>query len=186
MFTKQADTEYGSAALDPAGGGVCLLSDVFASPVDCVAWGSAMVAGAGTSETAIPDGSSIVRDISAGCNTLLESGDDTNSSLADFAPDFPAPQANIDSESNSSCPSTTITKQPKAKSKDRTPKFEFSGGDDYDCNLDDEGFEDCGPSYAPGKLPRGKHGLKVRARETDGSIDGTPATYNWKIVKKKK
>ena len=125
---KQADTEYGSAALDPAGGGVCLLSSVFASPVDCVAWGTATVAGAGTSETAIPDGTSIVRDISPGCNTLLEVGDDSDSSLDDFAPSgLLTPQPNAEAGFNSSCPNTQITKKPKAKTTDRTPKFEFSG-----------------------------------------------------------
>jgi len=184
IFTKQADVEYGSAAIANAGGGVCLLSDLFPSPVDCVAWGTATVNGAGASESAIPDGSSIVRSITAGCNTLLERSDDSGSSLDDFAPAFPAPQANSEAGINSDCPNTQITKKPKARSTDRTPKFEFAGGNDYDCNLDNEGFADCGPSYVPDRLSRGKHKLKVRARETDGSVDGTPAKHSWKIVRK--
>ena len=77
-----------------------------------------------------------------------------------------------------------IEKAPKAKTTDKTPKFEFSGGDDYECNLDNEGFDPCDNPYAPGRLSRGKHSLKVRATETDGSVDGTPAKYSWKIVKK--
>lgn len=185
LFGKQADREYTSTNLANAGGGVCLITDspLFASPIDCVAWGTATVNGAGASETAIPDGSSIARDITANCNTLLERLDDTGSSLADFAPAFPAPQVNSDVGPNSTCPNTQITKKPKARTKDRTPKFEFSGGDDYDCNLDGAGFEDCGPTYAPGRMSRGKHKLEVRARQFDGSIDGTPAKYTWKIVR---
>ncbi len=185
MFAKQADTEYGSAALDPAGGGVCLLSDDFPSPVDCVAWGTATVAGAGASEAAIPDGSSIVRDIGPGCNTLLESTDDSNSSADDFAPAFPAPQANVDAGFNSTCPNTTITKKPKAKTTDRTPKFEFEGGDGFLCSLDGSKAAQCDSGkFAPGKQPRGRHKFVVQATQTDGSRDGTPARYDWKIVKK--
>jgi hypothetical protein len=185
MFTKQADTEYGGAFLDPAGGGVCLVSETFPSPVDCVAWGTATVSGAGASEPAIPDGSSIARDITANCNTLLEGQDDTGSSLDDFAPAFPTPQVNVETGPNSTCPNTQITKKPKAKTSDRTPKFEFAGGDGFECNLDSGGFEECDSPYEPGRLKRGKHKIEVRATETDGSKDGTPEKYSWKIIRRR-
>ena len=184
---KQADTEYASAALDPAGGGVCLLSSVFASPVDCVAWGTATVPGAGTSENAIPDGSSIVRDIGPGCNTLLEPGDDSDSSLDDFAASaLLTPQPNSEAGFNSSCPNTVITKKPKPKTTDRTPKFEFTGGDGFLCSLDRSKAAQCDSGkFAPGRLSRGKHEFVVQATESDGSRDGTPAKYDWKIVKRR-
>jgi len=185
-FPVQADVEYGSAAISPAGGGLCLVSDSFGT-LDCVAWGTATVALAGTSEAAIPDGSSIVRDISAGCNTLLERSDDTGSSLDDFAPSgLPTPQPNSEAGFNSTCPNTRITKKPKAKTKDRTPKFEFSGGDGFLCSLDRSKAEACDSGvFKPGRLSRGKHEFVVQATESDGSRDGTPAKYTWKIVKKK-
>ena len=180
---KQADVEYASA-MNPAGGALCLVSESAFGTLDCVAWGTASVAGAGTPAVALPNGSTLVRDISAGCNTLLERSDDTDSSLDDFIPTgVPTPQENSDVGPNSTCPNTLITKAPKAKTTDRTPKFEFSGGPDYDCNLDGQGFDDCARTYEPGRLSRGKHSLKVRAREGDGSVDGTPAKYSWKIVR---
>jgi hypothetical protein len=185
MFTVAADREYVGDNMSNSGGGVCLVSDLFPSPIDCVAWGTATVSGAGTSEPAIPDGSSLGRSIAAGCNTLLEPGDDTGSSLDDFAPAFPTPQMNSEAGPNSTCPNTTITKKPRTRTTDRTPKFEFTGGPDFECNLDNQGFSDCGPSYAPGRLSRGRHNLKVRATETDGSRDGTPASHSWKIVKRR-
>lgn len=187
LFPVQADVEYGTAVMANAGGGVCLDSETGFGQLDCVAWGTATVSGAGTAEFAIPDGSSIVRDITANCNTLLEGNDDTDVSADDFAPDFPSPQPNSLLGPNSTCPNTTITKKPKAKTTDRTPRFEFSGGDDgFFCSLDGSKAAPCDSGvFKPGKLPRGKHEFEVRASELDGSIDGTPAAYSWKIVKKK-
>lgn len=183
VFTLQADKEF-IPVLDPAGGGVCVVSETGFGTLDCVAWGTATVAGAGTSEPAIPDGMSIERSISANCNTLLEAQDDTGSSAADFTPVFPTPQINSDAGVNSTCPNTQITKKPKAKTTDRTPRFEFSGGDSYACVLDDQEIP-CDTPFAPGKLSRGKHTIEVAAHESDGSDDGTPAKYSWKIVKKR-
>jgi hypothetical protein len=168
-----------------SGGGVCLVSTTFPSPIDCVAWGTATVPGAGTPEPEIPAGSSLERSIVAGCNTLLEPGDDTGSSAADFAPAFPFPEPNSAIPTESACPNTEITKKPKARTKDRTPTFEFSGGDGFECNLDSGGFEECESPYEPGRLKRGKHTIEVRATETDGSRDGTPAKYSWKIVRQR-
>jgi hypothetical protein len=185
VFTVSVDTEYSGNSISNAGGGVCLVSDTFPSPIDCVAWGTATVVGAGAPEAAIPDGSSIRRDISRGCNTLLEAGDDTDSSLTDFAPAFPAPQPNSDVGINSTCPNTTITKKPKAKTRDRTPKFKFSGGDGFLCSLDGSKAAACDSgAFAPGRISKGKHKFQVRATQLDGSVDGTPAKYSWKIVKK--
>jgi len=185
MFTVSADSEYSGDSLANAGGGVCLVSSTFGS-VDCVAWGTATVPGAGTSAAAIPDGSSLERSLGSGCNTLLEPSDDTGSSLDDFAAAFPDPRPNSGPPTESSCPNTTITKKPKTKSKDRKPTFEFSGATDFECDLDEEGFEDCTSPYEPGKLSKGKHTIAVRATEADGSIDGSPATYEWTIKKKKR
>ena len=184
-FGVQGDLDYVSAGLlSNSGGGACLESTVF-EVVDCVAWGTAGVPAAGTPAGAIPSGQSLVRDIGAGCNTLLEGSDDTNSSLADFSFAVPSPEQNSAGTLNSGCPNTSITKGPKARTSDRTPTFEFSGGNDYDCNLDGAGFADCAPTYEPGRLGRGEHVLKVRARESDGSLDGTPAKHSWKIVRRR-
>lgn len=184
LASLQADIEYSTAVMSPAGGGVCVVSEAGFGTLDCVAWGSANVTDAGTSAPAIPDGSSLTRDISDNCNTLLESQDDTGSSAADFfASGVISPQLNSAQGFNSSCPNTQITKKPKPKTTDRTPRFEFSGGDSYACVLDDEEVP-CDTPFEPGKLKRGKHKIEVAAHESDGSDDGTPAKYSWKIVKR--
>jgi len=183
-FSVQMDTEYPIGVLATAGGGVCLTSDVGFGTIDCVAWGTANVSGAGTPAQPPSDGSALRRSIVPGCNTLLESGDDTNDSLADFSSALPTPEPNSATPQTSSCPNTKITKKPKSKTNDRTPKFKFSGGDSYECKLDNGLFEACDETFTPGKLKLGKHRIAVFAKEDDESFDGTPARYSWKIVKR--
>jgi hypothetical protein len=184
-FSVQMDAEYPIGVLATGGGGVCLTSDVGFGTIDCVAWGTANISGAGTPAQPPSDGSALHRSIVPGCNTLLESGDDTNDSLADFSSALPTPEPNSATPQTSSCPNTTITKKPRARTRDRTPRFEFSGGDGFLCSLDGSKAAQCDSGvFAPGKVSRGKHKFVVRATQSDGSVDGTPAKYSWKIVRR--
>jgi hypothetical protein len=36
------------------------------------------------------------------------------------------------------------------------------------------------------KVKKGRHTFSVRATDQDGNVDGSPATDNWKVKKKKK
>jgi hypothetical protein len=92
-----------SLNLGAAAGAVCW--PVNASPIDCVSWGAftgnaslpssagAPLQGTGTSG-AIADGQAIIRSIAPGCSTLLEDGDDSNSSATDFSEVDPSPRPN--------------------------------------------------------------------------------------------
>lgn len=185
-YGVQGDLDYTGDLLDGTGGGACLTSTSFGT-IDCVAWGSATnVPQTGTPAVAIPLGQSLTRDTSAGCNTLLEAVDDTNQSSSDFGLSIPTPEPNAAVNAGSSCPNTSFTKTPKAKTTKRSPTFNMEGSSTFECKLDGGDFSDCTSPYKPGKLKLGKHKLQVRATEEDGSIDGTPATFSWKIVKKKK
>lgn len=185
-FFVSNDADYAGDFLVGAGGAVCLES-LMHGTIDCVAWGTTTLPEAGASAAGIPDGSSLSRSLAPGCNTLLEAGDDTDSSAADFLiTAFPSPVNNQTAPTESSCPNTEITKAPKTKTKDRTPTFEFAGAPRFQCDLDQGGFEECASPFAPGKLSKGKHTIAVRALEDDGSLDATPATYAWKIKKKKR
>ena len=84
-----------------AGGAVCYLSEPgFA---DCVSWGNfsannVLMANygttAGTPAPALVSGMALRRSIAPGCSTLLEPGDDTNDSAADFSLTTPNPRTN--------------------------------------------------------------------------------------------
>ncbi len=79
--------------MSASGGAAC-----WAGSIDCVSWGSftGSLTGVGTpvDSGGIPNGMALRRSISSGCGTLLEGGDDTNDSAADFFDAAPAPRNN--------------------------------------------------------------------------------------------
>jgi hypothetical protein len=99
IATAEAQALFGITAdltmtplLNPAGGKVCF--DV--TPIDCVAWGnytgSAAGVGSPFSPGGLPLGQSAQRQL--GANGVLDSGDDTNNSVADFVSAAPTPRNN--------------------------------------------------------------------------------------------
>jgi hypothetical protein len=89
-------------------------------------------------------------------------------------------------------PATTITKGPKDKVKTRKRKakvsFEFTSsepGATFECSLDGAQFAPCATPDTF-KVKKGKHSFQVRAKDPAGNVDGSPATDDWKVKKKKK
>jgi hypothetical protein len=116
-----------------AGGAVCYLSEPGFS--DCVSWGnfsdnSTLMANygttAGTPAAALTSGMALRRSIAPGCPTLLESGDDTNDSAADFSLTTPNPRSNSVAPTETACPpsgiGTTPTPVPTPKKKKKCKK----------------------------------------------------------------
>lgn len=197
------DPDFEDAALAPAlsknGGAACF----DAVPVDCVAWGDITpaglallpgAAGSPVAPTGIPNGSSITRGIAAGCATLLEAGDDTDDSAADFevtTDRTPRPNTGIPTER--SCgggggggPRTTIDKGPKKRTPKTKARFRFSSPDEgaeFECSLDGARFKGCRSPLRLKRLKPGRHELEVRA-VVDGAVDGSPAGYRWKVVRR--
>ncbi|HYU59662.1 MAG TPA: hypothetical protein VEK39_02780 [Solirubrobacterales bacterium] len=89
---------------------------------------------------------------------------------------------------DTTAPDTTITKRPKDKTKKKTATFEFTStepGSSFECKLDAGPFAPC-TSPDTLKVKKGKHTLAVRARDAAGNVDGSPASDDWKVKKKKK
>lgn len=85
-------------------------------------------------------------------------------------------------------PETKIDKGPKKKSRKRKAEFQFSSseaGSTFTCRLDKKATKAC-TSPLKLKLKRGKHKLRVVATDAAGNADATPATYRWKVKKKRK
>jgi len=192
QFGVKADLEIAKNVLEPGGGAVCW------EELDCVEWGDfsgAVLAGPTGSAAAAPaDGIGLRRTITPGCATLLEASDDTDDSATDFVAAAPQPRPNSVTPTEHTCtppataPQTTITSGPKKKTKSRTATFEFKSskaGSSFECSLDDGKFKSCSSPQTYKRLKRGKHSFAVRATAA-GKTDASPATYDWKIKKKRR
>ncbi len=83
-------------------------------------------------------------------------------------------------------PETQITAQPAALSNTIASTFSFEGSDTngvagFECSLDGAAFSPCtSPANLPG-LSDGPHTFEVRAIDTVGNVDSSPASYTWTI-----
>lgn len=218
LATPAAEAEFGFAgdaalsptgALDPSGGAVCWES------IDCVSWGSfggalPSPAGSPASPGGIPDGMALRRTIAPGCASLLEPGDDRDSSALDFAPAFPGPRPNSVAPSERPCgsgggaagnggganpnpaapghasgaPQTSLLRKPPRRSHDRTPTFRFAAdepGVRFECRLDGGRFRRCSSPFTPRPLDPGAHLFRVRARDAGGLADPSPALCGFAV-----
>jgi large repetitive protein len=83
-------------------------------------------------------------------------------------------------------PDTSITLKPALAVNVRTATFAFSSSDagvTYECRLDTAPFAGCESpkTYTDSDLPEGQHTFAVRARDSAGNSDLSPATYAWTV-----
>ena len=88
---------------------------------------------------------------------------------------------------DSSAPSAAIGNGPKAKTKKKDATFTFTGSDravsGFQCSLDSGPFTACTSPHTV-RVKKGRHTFQVRAIDQAGNV-GAPATYEWKVKKKK-
>ena len=84
-------------------------------------------------------------------------------------------------------PETTITKAPKTRSSNTRATFEFTSsesGSTFECRLDEKAFVPC-QSPATYRVKKGRHTFEVRAIDGAGTVDPSPATASFRIVRKR-
>ncbi|MBW8059971.1 MAG: hypothetical protein FVQ78_06475 [Solirubrobacterales bacterium] len=197
--------------IDAGGGAVCWLAG---QPPDCVSWGN--FSGSPTSPTGapaepagIPNGMALRRTIAPNCPSLLEAADDRNSSALDFFLAFPSPRPNSVTPTERACsgsgaqggdqrsgaanraahPQTRIRRRPRRRTRDRTPTFRFTSSrarSTFLCKLDRRRFRRCRSPFTTRRLSFGWHLFKVKARAANGRVDPSPASYRFKVVKRKR
>jgi len=210
-FNVGADATMSPNQIDPAGGAVCWetldcvswggFSGALPSP-----------AGSPAAPGGIADGMALRRTIAPGCPTALESGDDHDDSAADFTSVFPAPRANSASPSEHICPGsesaeggffagggaggpshgggargprTKLRQRPPRRTTDRTPTFGFIGGgrrSTFQCKLDRQSFRACHSPFTARRLALGRHVFRVRARDSSGKLDRSPARWAFRVI----
>ena len=88
-------------------------------------------------------------------------------------------------------PETTITKAPKPKIKTKRKRvrvsFEFTADENatFQCSLDGEPFAACA-SPSVRTVRKGAHVFAVRATDSVGNADATPATAEFKVKRRKR
>ena len=81
-------------------------------------------------------------------------------------------------------PDTNLTVTPPALSNSATASFTFSSnqsGSTFECRLDSAPFDACTTPTSYTGLTDGSHTFQVRARNTSGQLDPTPASFAWTI-----
>ena len=81
-------------------------------------------------------------------------------------------------------PDTTITFQPPNPSNSSSARFEFICNEincTFECKLDTGAYSSCTSPKIYSGLPNGSHTFYVRAKDSAGNVDPTPATYSWAV-----
>lgn len=176
-------------------GAVCYLDTLAFPPLDCVSFGTFPTPSplpTGTPAPGIPAGSGVStlqRSIAPGCETLLEPGDDSGDSAADFDLAAPTPRNNATAPTERGCdtssPETTITKKPRKRSTKRRARFAFKSserGSTFECKLDKRGFKPC-KSPLRKRVGLGRHRFAVVAIDRAGNRDPSPAKAGFRRVR---
>ena len=87
-------------------------------------------------------------------------------------------------EGDKTPPETKITSHPKSLTESTSATFEFFCNEAscrYQCKMDLGKWEDCTSPKTYTGLLEGEHTFSVRAIDSAGNVDDTPASYTWKI-----
>ena len=118
----------------------------------------------------------------------LSVADDTSASIRATATDQAGNVSVCSSEltyaEDSTPPDTTITAGPQGITDTATPAFEFASseaGSSFECRVDAEPFSGCTSPARTGPLGNGPHTFEVRAHDTAGNSDESPAIRRFRV-----
>lgn len=81
-------------------------------------------------------------------------------------------------------PNTMLTRRPRRKGTERRAKFAFvsdQAGSTFQCKLDKGKFKPCRSPFKR-KVRPGRHTFRVRAVNSAGISDSTPAIFRWRVL----
>jgi hypothetical protein len=81
-------------------------------------------------------------------------------------------------------PDTAVTAGPSGTTQATDASFQFTSSEansSFECRLDGLAWEVCASPKGHTGLAVGQHTFEVRARDTAGNLDPTPATYVWTV-----
>lgn len=91
--------------------------------------------------------------------------------------------ANVTVEVDNTAPQTSITAQPVNPSNIASPGFTFTANETatFECKMDSANFSPCTSPISYTGLASGFHTFSVRATDSVGNVDASPATFSWEI-----
>jgi lysophospholipase L1-like esterase len=111
----------------------------------------------------------------------LHPNDAGHAAIADA---FLHPSAGCESPPDLTAPETTITRAPKRRTRSHKATFRFpsdESGSTFECKLDRRRFRSCRSPKTYRHLESGRHVFEVRATDSAGNTDSTPARWRWKV-----
>ena len=121
--------------------------------------------------------------------TDLDGDARTLGSAPDIGADELVPAVTPPPPGDTTPPETTISKGPRAKTTSKKATFRFAAsesGSTFVCALDGNVARPCVSPLKLTRVTKGKHKLTVVATDAAGNADATPASYRWKVKKKRK
>jgi PKD repeat protein len=84
---------------------------------------------------------------------------------------------------DSTPPETTISSGPSGTTNSTSASFEFTASEPstFECSLDSGAFASCSSPASYSGLADGSHSFRVRATDTAGNTDPTPAEQTWTV-----
>jgi hypothetical protein len=117
---------------------------------------------------------------------VTTSNDEVNGQICgDVSSLSPFALAPLEPPADTTPPETTITAVPTEFTSSTSATFGFSSnesGSVFICSLDGQAFVSCNSPQTYTDLSLGDHTFAVRAIDSSGNTDPTPATYNWTII----
>lgn len=101
----------------------------------------------------------------------------------------PAPDAGTGTGTLTVAPDTFIASRDLARTKDRTPTFQFASNKvavRFECAIDGTDFSPCGSPFTLGRLRPGSHTFAVRAIDSNERVDPSPAMDDFDVVKRRR
>jgi hypothetical protein len=102
--------------------------------------------------------------------------------------DIGADEVAVPAPPDTTAPGTSIERGPQLRTRKRSAKFRFSSDDGsarFECSLDHRPFTACSSGRKYRHLRRGRHNFAVRAVDTAGNPDPSPATYTWRVKRRR-
>jgi hypothetical protein len=99
-------------------------------------------------------------------------------------PPPPPPTSSVPTTRDVTAPGTRITAGPSRRTKLRRAKFRFVSNEPrsvFQCRLDRGRWTSCRSPKLYSRLRKGVHVFRVRARDTAGNADPTPALRSWRV-----